>query len=100
LLRKNGESAQNATAHLSGKSNAFKNELLFEHGINFNNVANWQKRGVGLYWAECDKLGVNPKTKEQVVFQRREITVDMELPMREAYGAFIKGIIFDDTTMK
>jgi tRNA(His) 5'-end guanylyltransferase len=93
MLRKNGDSAQKATAFLSGKSIAFKNELLFQHGINFNDVPNWQKRGVGLYWMEFEKPAVNPKTHEQAVCKRREIVVDMELPMREAYGNFIHGMI-------
>ena len=55
LLRKNGDSAQKATAFLSGKSVADKNELLFQHGVNFNHVPNWQKRGVGLYWSTYQK---------------------------------------------
>ncbi|MFW9994665.1 MAG: hypothetical protein ACFFD4_21665 [Candidatus Odinarchaeota archaeon] len=30
---------------------AGKNELLFQkRGINYHNLPNWQKRGVGLYW--------------------------------------------------
>jgi tRNA(His) 5'-end guanylyltransferase len=30
-------------------------ELLFQHGINFNDLPNWQKRGIGLYWETYDK---------------------------------------------
>jgi tRNA(His) 5'-end guanylyltransferase len=93
LLRKNGDSARKATSFLSGKSIALKNELLFQHGINFNDVPNWQKRGVGLYWLEHEKQAINPKTQEQVICQRNELFVDMELPMREAYGNFIYEMI-------
>jgi len=27
---------------------AGKNELLFQHGVNFNDLPLWQKRGIGL----------------------------------------------------
>jgi len=93
LLRKNGDSAQKVTAFLSGKPIAFKNELLFQHGINFNDIPSWQKRGVGLYWVEHEKRAMNPKTQEHVTCQRKEINVDMDLSMREAYGDFIREIV-------
>ena len=92
-LRKNGDSAQKATAFLSGKSIADKNELLFQHGLNFNDVPNWQKRGTGLYWIDIEKSAINPKTQEPITCQRKEIFVDMELLMREAYGDFIYKIV-------
>ena len=38
MLRKNGKSANEATDFLEGKSIAFKNELLFKHGVNFNDI--------------------------------------------------------------
>jgi len=90
LLRKNGHTATDATDFLSGKSIAFKNELLFQHGVNFNDIPSWQKRGVGLYWAEAEKTGVNPKTNEPVVYTRNEIIVDMNLPMGEAYEEYVR----------
>lgn len=49
-LRRAGKNVREATNRLSGMSVADKNELLFQHGTNFNDVPNWQKRGVGLYW--------------------------------------------------
>ena len=27
----------------------FKNELLFQKGINYNDLPGWQKKGVGVY---------------------------------------------------
>jgi tRNA(His) guanylyltransferase len=39
---------------------AAKNELLFQNGVNFNDLPNWQKRGVGLYWETFEKQGVIP----------------------------------------
>src|SRR5688572_10797788 len=41
---------------------AEKNELLFQNGINFNDVPNWQKRGIGMYWEEYEKPARNPVT--------------------------------------
>lgn len=46
LLRKQGKSVAEATNALDGRSVAFKNELLFQNGINFDKLPNWQKRGV------------------------------------------------------
>src|SRR5947208_6957524 len=50
LLRKQGQGVGDATANLKGLSVANKNELLFQNGINFNDLPLWQRRGVGLYW--------------------------------------------------
>lgn len=49
LLRKEGKAADEANAVLEGQSVAFKNEFLFQHGINYNDLPSWQKRGTGLY---------------------------------------------------
>lgn len=48
MLRQAGLSAQAATERLLGLSVADKNELLFQHGINFNELPAWQKRGAGV----------------------------------------------------
>ena len=88
-LRKAGENARTATAILDGQSVAFKNELLFQHGINFNELPIWQRRGVGLYWEEYEKQGYNPVQHQAVVSSRRRVKVDDELPMKEAYEEFI-----------
>lgn len=93
LLRNNGESARKATKHIEGKSTSFKNELLFQHGINFNELPNWQKRGIGLYWHELDKVGWNPVKKEEVLTKRRDVKIDLELPMGDAYNEFIETIL-------
>jgi tRNA(His) 5'-end guanylyltransferase len=78
---------------LDGKSVAFKNELLFQHGINFNELPTWQRRGVGLYWEEYEKQGYNPVQAREVVVTRRQVKVDEELPMKEAYEGFIYRIL-------
>jgi len=92
LLRKKGESAGAATDYLSGMSVADKNELLFQNGINFNELPNWQKRGVGLYWEDYEKPGLNPKSGEKIMCVRKRIRVDYELPMKDEYGNFIVNL--------
>lgn len=92
-LRKQGLNQQAATSKTIGLSVAQKNELLFEHGINFNEVPNWQKRGVGLYWDIFEKSSQNPVTGEATVALRRRIKRDYDLPMKDAYGRFLEAII-------
>jgi tRNA(His) guanylyltransferase len=93
MLRKQGNSVKEATDFLLRMSVAKKNELLFQNGINFNDLPNWQKRGVGLYWEMFEKAGVNPLTNEETPAQRRRIKVDLDLPMREEYGQFISDLL-------
>jgi tRNA(His) guanylyltransferase len=92
-LRKDGLSYAEATQRIEGLSTADKNELLFQKGINFNNLPSWQKRGVGLHWKTSEKSGFNPKTGATVATTRRKLFVDYELPMRDAYNAFILALI-------
>jgi tRNA(His) guanylyltransferase len=90
---KQGKSTTQATQALERLSVADKNELLFQNGINFNEVPNWQKRGVGLYWEEYEKEGVNPLTGQTVTAQRRRIRIEYELPMKEGYTEFIRRLL-------
>ena len=96
LLRKQGQSVAAATRALEGRSVAEKNELLFQNGINFNDLPSWQKRGVGLLWETYEKPAVNRLTGEAVVAQRRRLRVELELPMREQYNAFLTGLLNDN----
>jgi tRNA(His) guanylyltransferase len=92
-LRKAGKSVGQATAMLEGQSVGFKNELLFQHDINFNELPIWQRRGVGLYWEDYEKEGYNPIEKQAVVAKRRRLKVDEELPMKDAYTEFLQNLI-------
>lgn len=92
-LRKASYRVGQATAMLNRQSVTFKNELLFQHGINFNDLPTWQRRGVGLYWEEYEKEGYNPIQNKAVVTRRRRIEVDEELPMKDAYAEFILNIL-------
>jgi tRNA(His) 5'-end guanylyltransferase len=93
LLRKQGQTVEQATKALLKLSMAAKNELLFQNGVNFNDLPNWQKRGIGLYWETDAKPGLNPKTNETVLAERHRIHVDYDLPMKDGYDELIHNSI-------
>ena len=93
MLRKEGLGAQEATAQLDGKSIAYKNELLFSRGINFDKLPAWQKRGIGVFWADVEKVGFNPITKQEVLTTRRELTVEYDLPLGQQYGDMVASFL-------
>jgi tRNA(His) guanylyltransferase len=92
-LRKAGQTVEDATAELRGRSIAYKNELLFANGINFNDVPAWQKRGTGLYWESFAKEGFNPKTGHTVTAARRRLKIDRELPLANEYDQFVTAFL-------
>lgn len=83
-------SAREATARLSGMTMSEKNELLFQRGINYNDLPLWQRRGTGLYWETYSKEATNPVTGQAVVADRRRIKVDYALPKGDDYGEMIR----------
>ena len=93
MLRKEGVGAQEATAQLDGKSISYKNELLFSRGINFDKLPAWQKRGIGVFWADVEKVGFNPITKQEVLTTRRELTVEYDLPLGQQYGEMVASFL-------
>ena len=93
MLRKGGMSAGTATAALKRASKAEKNELLFQQGINFNDLPAWQRRGTGVHWEMYEKPGLNPITGENVLATRRRLKVDDELPMRDEYSAYLGELL-------
>jgi tRNA(His) 5'-end guanylyltransferase len=90
LLRKQGKTIGDATAAMKGLSVAQKNELLFQNGMNFNDLPLWQKRGSGLYWEEYERPAENPLTGEKTLARRRRVRQDLELPMKEDYSEFLR----------
>lgn len=92
-LRKEGMGKAEATMQLEGKSSAFKNELLFQRGINFNDIPSWQKRGIGVYYRNTLKEGFNPVTNESVNTERRRLCADYELRLGEEYAEWVCGLI-------
>ena len=93
ILREKSYTPQKATRELEGMSIAEKNEFLFQRGINFNDLPNWQKRGIGIYWEAFEKEAWNPKTQTPVVAQRRRLKIDYDLPMRDEYSEFISRVL-------
>lgn len=91
-LRNSGFTAKQATGKIEKLSQAGKNELLFQYGINYNTLPSWQKRGVGIYNKEVNKPGFNPVTRETVDGVRKELFTEKELGMRGAYREFLREI--------
>jgi len=93
-LRQNGATTAEATRALHGASRAEKNELLLrDHGINFNDVPSWHKRGVGLHWESYDKEWQDPETGETTTIPRKRIVVIHQLPMKDGYTQFIRKLV-------
>lgn len=91
-LRREGLGVQQATDALHRLSVAEKNELLWQRGVNFNELPLWQRRGVGLYWETYVRPAQNRLTGEDVAAVRRRLKVDTELPMRDEYGIFVRRL--------
>lgn len=93
LLRKEGLSKTEATGQIEGKSIAWKNELLFSRGINYNDLSSWQKRGMGFWWESYEKPATNPLTGEITTAKRRRIHQELNLPIGEAYDSLILSLL-------
>lgn len=93
LLRRQGLAPHTAEARISGLSVADKNELLFQHGVNFNTLPAWQRRGVGLVWEQYAKVGLNPQTGLPVSAARRRLALVEELPVGDAYAAWLAALL-------
>ncbi len=93
MLRKEGKSPTAAMEEMRGQSVAFKHELLFQRGINFNDLPLWQRRGTGVYWEVYEKVGYDPIQQTEVTATRRRIKIADDLPAKEAYGEYIRGIL-------
>ncbi|MBQ8654407.1 MAG: guanylyltransferase [Clostridia bacterium] len=93
LLRKEGLDARTATAELEGKSTAYKNELLFSRGINLDKLPLWQKRGVGVYWADVERKGYNPVARQEVTAVRRGLKVEYDLPRGVQYAQLVTALL-------
>lgn len=100
MLRKQGKTAKKASDTIERMSTATKNELLFSNDINFNDLPNWQKRGVGLYWEKYEKEGINKKTQEKTKTIRKRLKIDYDLPMKDKYSCFIEHILNSDKQLK
>ena len=70
-----------------------KHELLFQRGLNFNDVPAWQRRGAGVAWEDVAQAAVDPRTGRATTSVRRRRVRLLELPVREAYDAFLLGLL-------
>lgn len=96
-LRKEGQDANQATKALLKLSIGEKNKLLFQRGVNFDDLPSWQRRGIGIVWEQYEKEAVNEKTGQPVTATRRRLKWILDLPMRDEYSDFIRGLIGDAT---
>lgn len=93
MLRKQGLEGDAAAKKLLGMSVGDKNELLFQNGINYNDLPVWQKRGIGFYWQSEPKEAVNPQTGEMVIAERQEVMVDFDIPWAYPFDKFLLDLI-------
>ena len=92
-LRKDNVSAREAGALLNARPMAWKYAFLKDHGIDFDQVPLWQRRGIGIYYEEYLKDSVNGITGEPVRVMRRRFVENRELPTKEEYKNLITSII-------
>lgn len=92
-LRAKGLDDVAATRELLGVSVPARNELLFAHGINFNDLPAWERRGIGFYFRDEATVGEDPRTGAEVRSSTRVLVTDLELPMRTDYDAFIRRFV-------
>lgn len=74
---------------LEGKSMSYKNELLFQRGINYYELPVWQKRGIGVYFQDSVKEGVDSASKDTAQTAKRELTVNYDLTPGRKYGEWV-----------
>ena len=68
-------------------------ELLFENGINLNDVETYKKRGIGIYRKDKKVVGFNKKENKNQTSYRSHVHVDWELPIfSESFFKEIKVI--------
>ncbi|MDO5850159.1 MAG: tRNA(His) guanylyltransferase Thg1 family protein [Methanobacteriaceae archaeon] len=74
-------SSKVATEKIRGLKSKDIHELLFERGINLNNVETWKKRGIGIYKKSHKIEGFNPLKNEKTISSRSELFVDLDLEL-------------------
>lgn len=92
-ILKDGKSNTAAGKLFEKQSVGFKNEFLFQRGINFNELPLWQRRGSGLRWTTYMKDGFNPITRQTTQVPRRKVVIDHQLPSGEKYAELVTEIL-------
>lgn len=70
-----------ANDKISGMNLSDVHELLFENGINLNDVETYKKRGIGIYRKSRKVEGFNKKENRNQVSYRSNIFIDWEIPI-------------------
>ena len=78
-LRKHGYNATDAQEHIKGKSLEEKKSLLVDYGIIYNELPEWQRKGVNIEWHTVKKEGWNPITQTKTVTTRKELRHNLRL---------------------
>lgn len=89
-FRKKGLDPRAATEITNNKSVREKTEILLQNGINFEEVPLWQKQGIGVQWESFLKAPTSPQGKPA---HRNRLAINMELPTKEAFSAFIATLL-------
>lgn len=66
---------------LIGANNSQLQELIFQKGINWNNLPTSQRRGRCIVKVKSGRMGVNPKSGKETEVERMEWIVDSEIPI-------------------
>ena len=93
LLRKEGMQPDEVQQQIAGLTIAEKNELLFSHGINYNELPLWQRRGVAMFFKDVEKEGFNSVSQKKTICIRRSLYLERKLPIGEEYARLIQSVI-------
>lgn len=94
-LREAGRDPRRASRELDGLSKGEKQALLRDLGTDFGKVPAWHRLGTGLTWERYEKQGIDPRTGQATVAERRRLKVDEELPEGKEYGSMITRLVPD-----
>lgn len=78
---------------LSKKNASEQQEILFQNGINYNDIPSWQKQGTGFYWIQEEKVGFNPLDKTEIIVKRNKLYKNTNLSYGQNYSDLLNKII-------
>lgn len=78
---KSNYSNSEANDKIKGMSQSEVHELLFQNGINLNDVETYKKRGIGIYRKKKKVVGFNKKENKDQTSYRSYVYTDWQLPI-------------------
>ena len=78
---KSNYSNSEANDKIKGMSQSEVHELLFQNGINLNDVETYKKRGIGIYRKNKKVVGFNKKENKDQISYRSYVYTDWQLPI-------------------